>query len=155
MTDNATGHATLIRSVVFSHIESNYRANKEERTFVENSLGWLIGTYILLTAPDMFSSYIIGSASVWFDDSVILSQAATRRNKSVKVYISVGTSKTPEYGGKQNMIAGAKALADKLSKIDMLNLELKCSIISGAYHETVFPTKQCKVWIGLDWIYRK
>jgi predicted alpha/beta superfamily hydrolase len=102
----------------------------------------------------MFSSYIIGSASVWFDNSVILSPAATRRNKSVKVYISVGTSKTPEYGGEQNMIAGAKALADKLSKIDMLNLELKCSIISGAYHETVFPTTamQGLDWIGLDWI---
>jgi hypothetical protein len=81
---------------------------------------------------------------------VILSQAATRRNKSVKVYISVGTSKTPEYGGEQNMIAGAKALADKLSKIDVLHLELKFSIISGAYHETAFPTTAIQ---GLDYIY--
>ncbi|MEH6551677.1 MAG: alpha/beta hydrolase-fold protein [Pseudomonadales bacterium] len=151
-TGNAAGHAEFIRSTVFPYIESNYRASKEERTFVGNSLGGLFGTHILLTEPDMFSSYIIGSPSVWFDDNVILSQAATPADKSVKVYLSVGSLETPDYGGKQDMVAGAKALAEKLSKNSVLNIELKFSIISDAYHDTAFPTTAIQ---GLDWIYRK
>ena len=50
----------------------------------------------------------------------------------------------------QNTITDAKVLADKLSKIDVLHLELKFSIISGAYHETAFPTTAIQ---GLDYIY--
>ena len=70
-TGKAKEHINFIEKSVFSFIEKNYRVN-ESRTFVGNSLGGLLGTYILFSKPDMFNNYVLGSPSVWFKDNDII-----------------------------------------------------------------------------------
>lgn len=151
-TGNAAGHAKFIRDTVFPYMAANYRVSSSERTFVGNSLGGLFGAYMLFKHPDMFSSYILGSPSVWFNDNELLSMKITQPDSPVKVYLSVGSLEQPAFGEKKNMVAGAKQLAEKITAQAGNNTVLKFSIIDGAKHATAFPTTLIQ---GLDWIYGK
>ncbi|CCQ10649.1 IroE protein [Pseudoalteromonas luteoviolacea B = ATCC 29581] len=149
-TGNAQGHMAFIRETVMPFIESQYRASKTDRTFVGNSLGGLFGTYILFTEPDLFSSYILGSPSVWFDDRAILNTSFAKPQTKIKVYLSVGEYETPAFGEGQDMVAGAMQLRDKIAAYRSEYIEINFSIISGASHATAFPTTAIQ---GLDWVY--
>ena len=149
-TGNAKGHMAFLRDTVMPFIESSYRARKTDRTFVGNSLGGLFGAYVLLTEPDLFSNYIIGSPSVWFDDSAILNTSFSKPQTKIKVYLSVGEYETPAFGEGQDMVAGAVQLRDKIAAYRSEYIEINFSIISGASHATAFPTTAIQ---GLDWVY--
>ncbi|PWW06824.1 hypothetical protein DFO79_12811 [Pseudidiomarina tainanensis] len=149
-TGNAKGHMVFLRDAVMPFIEHNYRASKTDRTFVGNSLGGLFGAYILFSEPDLFSNYILGSPSVWFDNNVILALQAAKPKVTTKVYLSVGEYETPVYGEGQDMLAGANQLKDKILQLDTANIELQFEIVAGATHATAFPTTAIQ---GLDWIY--
>ena len=149
-TGNAAGHAAFIQNIIFPHIEKNYRTDNKTRTFVGNSLGGLFGAYILLSQPDMFTSYILGSPSVWFKDDYLLSLSATTTDAPVKVFIGVGSLETRAAGEKHEMVTGAKQLAQKIREIAGNNMAVKLQIVEGARHSTAFPTTLTQ---GLDWIY--
>ncbi|MDC8829371.1 alpha/beta hydrolase [Alteromonas gilva] len=151
-TGNADEHATFIRETVFPYIETTYRAKPSERTFVGNSLGGLFGAYILFEHPDMFDSYILGSPSVWFDNNHILNSKVTKSELPIKVYLSVGSLEQPEFGEKEDMVAGAKLLANKITTQTGEQTLLEFRVVEGAKHATAFPTTLIQ---GLDWIYSK
>ena len=151
-TGNADGHAQFIRETVFPYIEANYRVKPFERTFVGNSLGGLFGAYILFEHPNMFSSYILGSPSVWFDKNHILDSRITKSDLPTKVYVYVGSLEQPEFGQREDMVTGAKQLAEKIKAQSSERTLLKFSLVDGARHSTAFPTTLIQ---GLDWIYGK
>src|SRR5690606_5903539 len=57
----ASNHLAFIRNDVIKYIESNYRTDPENRSYFGYSAGGLFGAYILLTQPDTFRNYILGS----------------------------------------------------------------------------------------------
>ena len=61
---HADKHLDFIRNTVFKYVENNYRADLRSRTYFGYSLGGEFGSYILLTKPDTFQNYIIGSPSI-------------------------------------------------------------------------------------------
>lgn len=150
-TGAAEDHATFIRDIVFPYIETKYRTKNSQRTFVGNSLGGLFGAYILFKHPKMFSSYILGSPSVWYSQNYILSVPIKKTVSPIDVYISVGSLETRESGEREAMVSGARKLADKITK-QSSNINLQFAIVEGARHETSFPTTLIQ---GLDWIYGK
>lgn len=149
-TGNAQGHAQFIREIVFPYIDENYRTTPLERTLVGHSLGGLFGAYVLFKHPDMFSSYILGSPSVWFNNYNVLTINGIKSSTQIKVYLSVGSLEKPEFGERENMIAGARQLANKIKAQSGGNTALKFNVIDGAKHVTAFPTTLIQ---GLDWIY--
>jgi hypothetical protein len=149
-TGNAKGHIAFLRDTVMPFIENSYRASKTDRTFVGHSLGGLFGAYVLLTEPDLFSNYILGSPSVWFDDHVILKTKFAKPQTKIKVYLAVGEYETPVFGEGQDMVAAAIKLREKIAASANANIEMKFSVIAGASHVTAFPTTAIQ---GLDWIY--
>ncbi|MBE0360874.1 hypothetical protein PALI_a2941 [Pseudoalteromonas aliena SW19] len=151
-TGNAKGHAEFLQSTVFPFIEKNYRASNLQRTYIGNSLGGLFGATILLLTPDLFSNYIIGSPSVWFDNNALLALKAHKPKLPIKVYISVGAKETPAFGEGQNMVEGAAQLVQKINALKSDNIELKSVDIEGASHATAFPTTAIQ---GLDWMLGK
>jgi predicted alpha/beta superfamily hydrolase len=151
-TGKAKEHISFIEKSIFSFIENNYRVN-ESRTFVGNSLGGLLGAYILFTKPDMFNNYVLGSPSVWFKDNDILKiKTAPNLNKH-KVFIAVGANETIELDSpKHDMVKGAKELELKLSGELFPNTKVKLLTIQGANHETAFPTTAIQ---GLYWLFKE
>ncbi|KTF18824.1 alpha/beta hydrolase [Pseudoalteromonas sp. 10-33] len=147
-TGNAQGHIQFIKNTVFPYIEQNYRASHTHKTYIGNSLGGLLGATILFTEPDLFSHYIIGSPSVWFDSNAVLALQVNKPKVPIKVYISVGAKETPAFEG-QNMVEGAKQLVQKINALNSNNIQLKSVVIEGASHATAFPTTAIQ---GLDWL---
>lgn len=149
-TGNAKWHMAFLRDTVMPFIENSYRASKADRTFVGNSLGGLFGAYMLLTEPDLFANYILGSPSVWFDDKAILNTSLSKPQTKIKVYLSVGEYETPAFGEGQDMVAAAVQLRDKIAAYRREDIEINFAIVSGASHATAFPTTAIQ---GLDWVY--
>ncbi len=151
-TGKAKEHIRFIEKSVFSFIEKNYRVN-ESRTFVGNSLGGLLGAYILFTKPDMFNNYVLGSPSVWFKDNDILKIKTEPNLNKHKVFIAVGANETLELDSpKHDMVKGAKKLELKLSGKLFPNTKVKLLTIQGANHETAFPTTAIQ---GLYWLFKE
>ncbi len=144
-------HLKFIEKTVINYVDANYRTMPNTRTLVGNSLGGLFTSYALLMRSDMFSSYIIGSPSVWYNDEYILGVSSSASIANKKVYIAVGSLEKPQYGLEHDMVAGATQLADKLGK-EIPATNIKLHIIDGAKHETAFATTLIQ---GLDWLYAK
>ena len=148
-TGNAKGHVTFLQSTVFTFIEKNYRASNTQRTYIGNSLGGLFGATILFIAPDLFSNYIIGTPSVWFDNNALLALKVNKPKIAIKVYVSVGAKETPAFGEGHNMVEGAAQLVQKINALNSDNIKIKSVVIEEAQHATAFPTTAIQ---GLDWV---
>ncbi|MCW8832379.1 MAG: alpha/beta hydrolase-fold protein, partial [Colwellia sp.] len=57
----ADTHLAFIRKDVFKFVESNYRTQPNNRTYFGFSAGGVFGVYALMTQPDSFKNYILGS----------------------------------------------------------------------------------------------
>jgi len=151
-TGNAPKFTKFVEQQIIPFIEKNYQVKPNSRTFIGNSLGGLLGAYILFNNPDLFNNYILGSPSVWFEKDFILSSPMKKPSNPIKVYLSVGSLETPKFGQNHNMVKGAKSLADKIESNKSAGIELKYSVTEGATHATAFPTTVIQ---GLDWLLRK
>ncbi|MEJ6472694.1 alpha/beta hydrolase [Pseudoalteromonas piscicida] len=84
----ANTHAAFIRKQVIQYVENNYSVKPNSRSYFGYSLGGLFGAYILLTQPDTFDNYMLGSPSVRQLDAL---KALPKQSLKGKVFISVGT----------------------------------------------------------------
>ncbi|QYJ96652.1 alpha/beta hydrolase [Shewanella alkalitolerans] len=152
-TGGASHYADYLETQVLPFMAEHYRVDDKERTFVGNSLGGLLGAYLLLEKPNLFDNYVLGSPSVWFNGEQLLSLTAKPRadDKQVRrVFLAVGAQETPAKAGMQHdMVAGADKLGRHLRRQLGDNLVLESLIIAGARHETAFPTTASQ---GLYWL---
>lgn len=155
-TGDAKQHALFIENTVFNYIDTNYRTDIANRTFIGNSLGGLFGTYILLNKSKMFKNYILGSPSYWWDNEYIYKQQAefVKRNIAINanVFISIGALETQEFGASYNMVADAQRFYNQMLKWQPNNLNVKLLVIPEANHMTAFPTTAIQ---GLQWVLGK
>lgn len=57
----AKDHLAFIRDEVMRYVDNTYRTDPDSRTYFGYSLSGAFGAYILLTQPDSFDNYILGS----------------------------------------------------------------------------------------------
>ncbi|WP_406683723.1 serine hydrolase [Seonamhaeicola sp. MEBiC1930] len=57
----AENHLEFIRSEVIKYVDNNYRTDPNSRSYFGYSLSGAFGAYILLTQPETFNNYILGS----------------------------------------------------------------------------------------------
>lgn len=158
VTGGAEDHAKFIRDMIFKEVETRYRADPTQRTYIGNSLGGLFGAYILFTHGDMFQNYILGSPSLWYDNRVIfeIEEIYYAENKSLpaNVFITIGNLESPKYQGaswEHDMVKDTRNFYKQLNKRGYTGLNLKLLVIDEANHETAFPTTAIQ---GLYWLHR-
>ncbi|MDO6507746.1 alpha/beta hydrolase-fold protein [Colwellia sp. 4_MG-2023] len=155
-TGEAKQHAEFIEKSVFDYIDTKYRTDPTNRTFIGNSLGGLFGTYILLNKPSMFKNYILGSPSYWWDNEYIFTQELEFAKQNVainaNVFIAIGELETIEFGAGYNMVGDAKEFYKRMLNWQSDNLNVKLMIIPQADHATAFPTTAIQ---GLKWVLGK
>jgi len=131
----ANNHLAFIRNDVIKTIERNYRTDVENRTYFGYSAGGKFGTYVLMAQPDTFKNYILGSPSLWRDNSYLskLGSAAALKHKGLNanVFISYGTLE--DKLGKH-----IKEFTDLLKARNDKSLSLNNVVIEGS-HQTAFP----------------
>ena len=125
----ASNHLAFIRNDVFKYIEKNYRANPDNRSYFGYSLSGLFGAYILVTQPDTFKNYILGSPSV----NLLTKYKVEFTNKKLNanVFISRGTLEKKLHEPISEFVALLKANNDN-------SLSIEHAVIEGS-HETAFP----------------
>lgn len=90
-------------------VEQRFPIDKTRTVLAGQSLGGLFATNVLLSKPDSFSGYLIGSPSVWADPPLLGVPRKFTEGAGHRVYIGVGG------GESAAMRRGAKNLAEALS----------------------------------------
>ena len=131
----ASNHLTFIRNDVIKYVENNYRTDPDNRTYFGYSLGGLFGAYILLTQPDTFKNYILGSPSLEGDipylSELDSNAALKRKGLNTNVFISYGSLE------KELGVYAEKFISMLKNKNDE-RLSLQHVVIEGS-HQTAFP----------------
>lgn len=142
----AGAYRDYIERDVFPVIAKHYRVDMRRKVYVGHSLGGLFGSYVLLTKPSMFSHYILGSPSLWFDRRVMFDVEAeyARRHRDLQanVFLSIGAFETR---GPDARHMGADMVGDMARFEQMLRsrrypgLRIRSEILPDEDHLTVLP----------------
>lgn len=139
-----TGHSDLfigfIEKELQPYIQDKYKTTGS-KTIIGESLGGLLATEIVLKKPELFTTYIIVSPSLWWDnesllnlDSRILHNTFTQKTK---VYIGVGKEGLTPSDIPHVVEVEANQLADKLQSSENKNLEVYFDYLPDEDHATV------------------
>lgn len=128
-----SGHLTFIRNDVIPYIENNYRTDPDNRTYFGYSMGGEFGTYILLSQPDTFKNYILGSPSLRSDDIPDLANLSSKATNDLNANVFVS------YGSQEERLGPlAEQLISLLRSRNDQGLSLNPVVIEGS-HQTAFP----------------
>ena len=137
-----------LRDQVKPFIAARYRVDPARAVFLGHSYGSLLGTQILFTEPGLFSGYILGSPSLWYDKRHPLgleaSYAAQNRDLPAKVYLYVGEYEALRRGDRRysqsvDMVADNRTLETTLRGRKYPNLSLKSVVLDDEDHLSVAP----------------
>lgn len=148
----AEGYRRFVAEEVFPFIASHYRADMGHKVFAGHSYGSLFGAWVMLTAPEMFDGYVLGSPSLWFDDYLLMARehafADTHRDLRARVYLGAGEYEAlspkdrphdARYNTDQDMVADTQAFARALAAHHYPGLKVRSDVIAGEDHLTVAP----------------
>lgn len=127
----AEQHLAFIRNDVIKHVENNYRADPDSRSYFGYSAGGSFGAYILLAQPDTFKNYILGSPSLRNAAEIEARVERKHGNMDANVFISYGSLEEELGGHVDNFIASLNSRQDK-------SLSITQTVIEGS-HQTAFP----------------
>jgi len=144
----AQAYQQYLRDQVKPFVNAQYRADPAKAIFLGHSYGALLGTQILFTEPGLFSSYILGSPSLWYDKRHALkleaSYAKKNQDLNAKVYLYVGQYEALRKGDRRynqtvDMVADNRALEAALQSRKYPSLTLKSAVLNDEDHLTVAP----------------
>lgn len=136
-------YQVYLRDHVLPFIAQHYRTDPRRNLFLGHSYGGLLGAQILFTDPGMFSGYILGSPSLWYDRHHIFgveaAYAAQHHDLSAKVYMYVGEYESRRFNQTDDMVADNRALEARLKTRKYPNLVLKSDVLNDEDHLSVAP----------------
>ena len=125
---------------VLPYLVKNYRINPSKKIFAGHSFGGLFGTYMLMTQPQLFDFYLIGSPSFWYDKKVIFNIEAdyAKRHKDLpaKVFMATGAY---ENGPPQPMVEGMFEFEKILKTRHYPSLSIKAIKLVDEGHLSGYP----------------
>jgi len=128
-------HLGFIRNDIIPYMDNTYRTDPNSRTYFGYSMGGEFGAYVLLSQPDTFNNYILGSPSIKNEVEHLsaLNTKLSNRNSSLNanVFISYGSLEEPMM---EPIEAFIKLLNDRRDD----GLTVLKEVIDGN-HGTAFP----------------
>lgn len=139
----AAPYIAYMRDQVLPFVAGRYRTDESRRLLLGHSYGALLGSQILFTDPDMFSGYIVGSPSFWYDRNVMSrfekDYGAGHNDLKASVYMYVGERESPAFGNDADMVADAKNMQAALRAHNYPSLRLKLDVLNDEDHLSVAP----------------
>lgn len=141
-------YQAYLRDQVKPFIEQNYRTAPEQAFLLGHSYGGLLGAQILLTEPEMFSGYVLGSPSFWYDKRHVFSieeaYAASHDDLKAKVYMYVGEYEAfrpgvGRYNDSVDLVGDMLAFEDKLNARGYPSLTISSEVLNDEDHFSVAP----------------
>ncbi len=141
----------FIREELFPFIESDYRAEPQNRTLIGYSYGGLFGMHTLLTQPEAFQRYILCSPDLEWDDRVIFKTetACAEKLKSLdaRVYMAVGGL---EEQLNDPTISSLYRMTALLKSREYAGLALTQAVYEDEPHTTIVSASIAR---GLRWVF--
>lgn len=134
-----------LKTSALPFIDSKYRTDPAQRLLLGHSFGGLLASQILFSDPDLFSGYVLGSPSLWFNGREIFQReanyAANHRDLDANVFMYIGEKETPSgtKGNRYDMVADNARMATALTSRNYPNLEIDKLVVEGEDHLTVAP----------------
>lgn len=142
----AAAYRDYIERDVFALIAREYRVDMQRKVYVGHSFGGLFGSYVLLTKPGMFHSYILGSPSLWFDQRTMFDLEAryadTHRDLPAHVLLSIGAYETRGSGPRYldtDMIGDMHRFERALKSRGYPGLRIESEVLPDEDHLTGLP----------------
>jgi predicted alpha/beta superfamily hydrolase len=136
-------YQAYLRDRVMPFIAQRYRTDPRHALFLGHSYGALLGAQILFTDPGMFSGYILGSPSFWFDKHHVFGMeamyAARHRDLPAKLYMYAGAYERIRFQRTNDIVDDNRELEARLKKRNYPNLVLKSEILNDEDHLSVAP----------------
>ena len=122
---------------LFPWVETAYRVDPDDRCYMGDSLGGLLGLYALLTRPEAFRRYLIGSPGIHQEDPEVFrcerDYAATHTDLQARVYMSVGSLE------EEARIANMRRLCQDLQGRGYGGLHVTMRVFEAQTHQSVIP----------------
>lgn len=120
------------------YIEQKYKANSS-KTIIGQSLGGLLATEILFKNPALFTSYIIISPSIWWNDGSLLKYnfKIQENTKGINVYIGVGKEGLAPSEFPHVMEVDANLLAEKIKASSSKKVNVYFDYLPEENHATI------------------
>lgn len=146
------GEAELFREYletqVLPYALKELNADPQKLIFVGHSYGGLFGAYVLLTKPRLFSAYILGSPSLWFNKHDILryetNYAQSNSDLPARVIMYAGEFETfgatPRHFKTTDLVGSMRSFEAQLKRRKYPGLEIRSEVLAGEDHLTIFPT---------------
>ena len=147
-TGKADEHLAFLKHDVFKYVESQYKADPKNRSFYGFSVGGTFGSYILLTQPNTFKNYILGSPATLFGGQFIHEQQFIKQkipeSIDANVFVSVGSEE------KLKEIEHAISLVHFLKSNKANSPQVEFKVIESADHGRAFPISaiQSLIWLA-------
>lgn len=144
----ADAYIKYIRDQVFPFIAKRYRTNENRRMFLGHSYGSLLGMQILFSDPGLFSGYILGSPSIWYDHRYMVGKekaySDTHNDLHAKIYMYVGEyeeikPRDSRYTKTVNMVTDAKNMERAIKSRKFPSLSMRLDVLNDENHMTVAP----------------
>lgn len=146
----AKNHLAFIRNDVIQYVDNNYRTDPDSRTYFGYSLSGAFGAYILLTQPETFNNYILGSPLskrlVQYLSEINTKAGGFESDKSTTLNANVFIA----YGTLEKETAEPTAeFINLLGNRTILGLSIQNRTIEGD-HQTAFPriAVQSVAWLS-------
>lgn len=144
----ASNHLTFIRNDVIKYLENNYRADPNARTYFGYSLGGEFGAYILMSQPDSFKNYILGSPTVSEMEAEYIFSFEPKGSKEhkdldVNLYVSYGELEA-------KLAKNAEEFLATLRSRNYPNLSIEQGLIKNADHGKAFPMTAVRIMYWLS-----
>lgn len=139
---------SFMRNELFPFIESNYKADDQNRTIVGCSLGGLITMYALFSQPDMFTGYAAASPAIGWDREVLYKYEKKYSERKVtspaRLYMTIG--------GVERNVSDFEKMATFLDNRNYTSLKIKQVVLENTGHS---GTKSETYSRGLQYIFDK
>lgn len=140
--------------------DKNYGADPAAACYFGHSFGGLFGTYVLLSKPAVFRSYVIASPSLWWDNHAIFTleerYALAHDDLAATVYFGIGADETHEGRLREaqnmpsdqraktsaryiDMVADMARMTGRLQQRRYPALNIRSETFPGEFHITVPP----------------
>jgi predicted alpha/beta superfamily hydrolase len=148
----------FIRTELMPWVAGHYEIDPDDATYFGDSLGGLFGTYVLLSQPDAFQRYAIGSPSLWWRSYATFKQEAayaeTHDDLRAKVFFGIGGDETQEGRMREisrqpeadrelaaaiplDMVADMNRFVAALESRKYPSLQMASAVFPGEFHSTV------------------
>ena len=158
----ALHYMEYIKSQVIPFVENKYRTEPSRRIYAGHSYGGLFGANILLNEPSLFSGYILGSPSLWYDSRYTFKREEEyyKNNKDLNanVFMFIGEYEQAGLGdpkdlNRYNMVTDTNDFEKILIERKYPSLKIKSEILNDEDHNTIAPrgfTHALKYFFGIN-----